>query len=162
TTFLTRSEARPSGSRAMELVDRYLLAIRPLLPSEQRDDIIAELTDNIHAQVEDKEKELGRSLDEAELEALLQDHGSPMTVARQYGGDDRSLAFGRQLIGPELFPIYWKVLRINVWLGLAVTSAVAVGLWVAGKPNILLGTATALIIQLPIQIGIVTLVFILI
>ena len=146
----------------MELLDRYLSDVRPLLPAEQRDDIIAELADNIRAQVEDKEAELGRPLDEAELEAVLRGHGSPLAVARHYRKDDRTLAFGRQWIGPELFPIYWKVLQINMWLGLAVTSAIFVGLWAAGKPNIPSGMATTLIIQLLIQFGIVTLVFMLI
>ena len=55
----------------MELLDRYLHAVKFWLPKAQQDDIIKELSDNILSQMEDKESELGRPLNEAEQSAIL-------------------------------------------------------------------------------------------
>ena len=55
----------------MELLDRYLQAVRFWLPKAQQQDIIAELSSDLHSQIEDRETELGRPLNEAELEAIL-------------------------------------------------------------------------------------------
>jgi len=43
----------------MELLDRYLQAVKRHLPWERQDDIIAELKANLESQLEDKESELG-------------------------------------------------------------------------------------------------------
>lgn len=118
----------------MELLDDYLKAIKPLLPSAQRDDIIKELSENLRSQMEDKEDELGRPLTEAEQESILNQHGHPLLVAGRYRQDSRHVSFGRQLIGPELFPFYAK----SVWVILGITfvafvAVMIVGL-VGGKP----------------------------
>ena len=46
----------------MELLDRYLEAVKKHLPWQRQDDIIAELRANLEAQLEDKEAGLGRPL----------------------------------------------------------------------------------------------------
>ena len=69
----------------MELVDRYLKSVRSCLPAAQRDDIISELSENLREQIEDREGELGRPLNESEVEALLKQHGHPLVVASRYG-----------------------------------------------------------------------------
>lgn len=104
----------------MTLVKRYLDAVRDHLPRDQQDDIINELSDNIQSRLEDEESVRGRPLAEDEQVAILRAIGHPLAVAARYRGDDRSVNFGRQLIGPELFPAYLKVLGINF----AVTSIV--------------------------------------
>jgi hypothetical protein len=43
-----------------------------------------------------------------------------MAVAARYRGDERSLTFGHQLIGPELFPTYLKVLTVGFWVTMIV------------------------------------------
>src|SRR5450631_755920 len=88
----------------MELVDRYLQAVRFWLPKAQKQDIITELSEDISSQMEEKETELGRKLNDAEVEAILKQIGSPILVANRYLPQ-------RQLIGPLLFPIYRLVLR---------------------------------------------------
>src|SRR5579862_5173803 len=103
----------------MELLDRYLQAVEFWLPKRQRQDIIAELSEDLRSQIEDKESELGRKLTDAEVEEILNRCGSPMTVALRY----RPQQF---LIGPALFPIYRFVLgvlligcivpRILIWM----------------------------------------------
>ena len=51
----------------MELLDRYLNAVRFWLPAAQQDDIIAELGDDIRSQIEEREATLGRKLDDDDL-----------------------------------------------------------------------------------------------
>jgi hypothetical protein len=51
----------------MELIERYLQAVKFALPQEQREDIIKELRDNLLSQIEEKEAELGH-LDKCRLE----------------------------------------------------------------------------------------------
>jgi hypothetical protein len=89
----------------MELLDRYLQAVRFWLPKAQQRDIIAELSSDLHSQIEDKETELGRPLNAAELEVILRRCGSPILVASRYRPQT-------QLIGPALFPIYGFVLKV--------------------------------------------------
>jgi hypothetical protein len=98
----------------MELLDRYLHAVKTWLPKAQQDDIIKELSDDILSQMEDKESELGRPLSEAEQSAILKHHGHPMLAASRY--------WPRQhLIGPAVFPIYWFVLKITVAIAVGVS-----------------------------------------
>ena len=107
----------------MELLDRYLQAVGFWLPKSQRQDIIAELSEDLRSQIEEKEGELGRSLDGPELEHLLKQRGAPLLVAERYLPQ-------RHLIGPRLFPIYALVLRsavtyyllpwLLVWIGFLV------------------------------------------
>lgn len=116
----------------MELLDRYLQTIRSYLPDEEKDDIIQELSENLRSQMEDKEAELGRPLNEADVEAILKGHGQPLVVAGRYRQDKRSFAFGKQLIGPILFPFYTKVLSFN----LGITSLVLIFVFTALLPAV--------------------------
>jgi hypothetical protein len=109
----------------MELVDRYLQAVKFWLPRKQKDDIIAELSEDLRSQIEEKESELGRNLSDAEVEPILKRCGSPMAVAGRYLPQ-------RSLIGPALFPIYSVVIRslilyfllpwLLLWMGIAIFS----------------------------------------
>jgi len=89
----------------MELLDRYLQAVRFWLPRKQQDDIIAELGDDLRSQIEEREASLGRPLNEDELVALLKQAGHPLWVAGRYQKQ-------QALIGPVLFPLYSFVLKI--------------------------------------------------
>jgi hypothetical protein len=89
----------------MELLDRYLQAVRKHLPMRRQDDIIAELRANMESQIEDRESELGRPLTQGELDDFLRKMGQPMVVASRY-------QVQQYLIGPTLFPMYLYVLRI--------------------------------------------------
>jgi len=93
----------------MELLDRYLEAVKKHLPWTRQDDIIAELRANLEAQLEDKEAELGRPLTPVEAEDWLKQIGPPMQVAARYQPQ-------QYLIGPTLFPYYWYALRLaTLW-----------------------------------------------
>jgi hypothetical protein len=105
----------------MDLLDRYLQAVKFWLPRAQQDDIVAELSADIHSQIEEQETGLGRSLNEAEIASLLKQRGRPLLMATRYLPQE-------YLIGPVLFPVYRFVLKLVflcylapwllVWIGL--------------------------------------------
>ena len=89
----------------MELVERYLQAIGFWLPASQRQDILAELSEDIHAQLEEREAAIGHPLTKDEVEETLRQRGAPILVANRFLPQ-------RSLIGPLLFPIYLFVLKV--------------------------------------------------
>jgi hypothetical protein len=103
----------------MDLLDRYLQAVKKHLPWQRQDDIIAELKANLESQLEDKEGELGRPLTQGEAEDWLKQLGPPIQVAARYQPQ-------RYLIGPGVFPIYWYVLRLALTWASIIYSIVVV------------------------------------
>jgi len=99
----------------LELVDRYLQAVRFWLPKTSRQqDLVAEFGEDLRSQIEDKETELGRPLEQNEISEVLRRCGAPMMVASRLGPK-------RHLIGPTLFPIYLFVLKmVLLWILLPV------------------------------------------
>jgi hypothetical protein len=143
-------------------LDRYLRDVRVFLPADQADDIVNELSENLRAQFEDREMELGRPLTEAEQEAILADHGKPLVVAARYRTDEQSFAFGRTLIGPALFPAYTQVLTIVFSVTFFV---VLIGAIVAGAGESLAWQPFAealprLALAAVIQFGVITAIFV--
>jgi len=112
--------SKTSTQRTEELLDRYLQAVRFWLPKAQQEDISAELAEDLHSQIEEKEGELGRSLDEEEMSAILKRCRSPIVVASRYRPQT-------QLIGPVLFPIYEFVLKVTLLWVLIPLFVVIVG-----------------------------------
>jgi hypothetical protein len=102
----------------MELLDRYLQAVRKYLPLRRQDDIIAELRANMESQIEDRESELGRSLTQGEFDDFLRKMGHPMVVASRYQPQ-------QYLIGPTVFPMYLYVLRLALLWAFIVCMIVA-------------------------------------
>lgn len=100
----------------MQLIERYIQAVKFWLPRTQQDDIAAELHANILSQAEDKEAELGHPLQEEDEVAILKQLGPPPLVAASYRPDQGTVAFGRQWIGPLVYPFY----RVAVKTTLAV------------------------------------------
>ncbi len=147
----------------MELIERYLQAVKFWLPKQQKHDMIAEISEDIHSQMEEREIELGRKLNEAEVEAMLKQRGRPMLVANRYLPREH-------LIGPVLFPIYRFVLKtvmlcyllpwVLVWIGLMVFDPV----YRAGHTGhswlaTLLSMWSSLWFTAFVAIGVVTIVF---
>lgn len=139
----------------MNLIDRYLRAVRDHLPRGEQDDIIDELADSIVSRMEDEAATRGRPLDEEEQVALLRSMGHPMSVAARYRGDDRSVTFGRRLIGPELFPSYLKVLVANFAVTVIVLAIIVIAS--GGTPWSGLG---GIVVPFAIQFLIVTAIFV--
>ena len=110
----------------MELIERYLQAVKFALPQEQREDIIKELRDNLLSQIEEKEANLGHPLSEDEQVELLKKLGSPMRLASRYRKQ-------QYMIGATMFPIYWKVLKASLGLAFLVLVAASIATAAAGK-----------------------------
>ena len=89
----------------MPMLERYLHAIEFWLPNDQRQDILAEISEDLNSQIEDQQSALGRKLTDTELEALLKRRGRPVLVANRYRPQ-------QSLIGPVWFPAYIFVLKI--------------------------------------------------
>ncbi len=98
----------------MDLVERYLKAVAAQLPKETREDIVAELRDDIMGRIEDLEARLGRTPSDDEVEALLREVGHPLSVAARYRSGPQAL------MGPELYP--WWMFGVKV--GLTVMACV--------------------------------------
>jgi hypothetical protein len=100
-----------SSRNPLELVDRYLQAVRFWLPKTARqEDLLAELGEDLRSQIEEKESELGHALGKDEISEILKKCGAPMLVAGRLGPK-------RHLIGPGLYPIYEFVLKmVLLWI----------------------------------------------
>jgi hypothetical protein len=105
----------------MDLLERYLQAVGEYLPARTRADTLAELRENLLAEMECREEEMGRSLTQGEVADVLEKHGRPVLVAARYLPQ-------HHLIGPAWFPIYWFTLKRSfpfVVLVYVVTNVVA-------------------------------------
>ncbi len=117
------------------LLERYLTAIKFWLPKAQRDDIAAELGANLHEELDDRAAAAGRPLTDEEIAGILKEHGSPALVASRYQHENPRVTFGRQIIGPLLFPFYWIALKATLAL-LLIPAIVPALVWNANfNPN---------------------------
>src|SRR5262245_42275078 len=88
----------------VDLVDRYLQAVKMWLPAREREDISAELGEDIRSEVDEMERERGRKLSAEELEGVLRRRGRPIVAAGRFRTQG-------SLIGPTFFPLYLLALR---------------------------------------------------
>jgi len=110
----------------MELLDRYLQAVKKHLPWQRQDDIIAELKANLEAQLEDKEAALGGH-SPTTRQWLAEAIGSPVQMAAPYQAQ-------QYLIGPAIFPTYRYVLQLAcTWA--VVINVVVIGVKLAFEEN---------------------------
>jgi hypothetical protein len=139
----------------MDLIDRYLSAIRRNLPVRNADDIVEELRDALASRIEDREAGLGRPMDEAEVQGLIKDFGHPLVVAARFRR--------RQwLIGPDVYPFYLSVARIVLLAIAGVQLAIALVQFLFGDHDplqLLLQTIGGLSVSLLVSLAIVTLIF---
>ena len=87
----------------MEMLNAYLQELRKHLPLKNREDIIEEIRSALMDMIE--ERQTGSDPDEATVRAVLMDYGPPRMVAQQY-------ASHQSLIGPQIYPLYFQVLKI--------------------------------------------------
>ncbi len=99
----------------MDLIDRYIAAVRRQLPQDKQDDIAQELSDSLRSEAEEREQRAGRALNDEEQAALLKPHGHPWLMASRYLPQ-------QHLIGPALYPYYRQTLTMVVfWVVLPLT-----------------------------------------
>jgi hypothetical protein len=139
----------------MDLIDRYLHAVRRNLPAARADDIVAELRDDLMTRQEGREHTLGRPLTRDETATLLKDFGHPLMIASHYRDH-------QYLIGPETFPFYLATMRVVLLIAGAVVLAVSIAKALLGSMDPIQAFADAaagLWSALFITVAIVTIVF---
>jgi hypothetical protein len=124
----------------MEILERYLQAVRKYLPAKRQDDILAELRANLESQLEDREAELGRPLTDLEAAEWLKQIGPPTQMAARY-------QTAQYLIGPGVFPVYKYILRLALTWAFVVFGIVSVIQIVGQTPTT--GAVGAALLRLP-------------
>jgi hypothetical protein len=120
----------------MDMLEDYLRAVSRLLPKGKREDIIAELRDEILTRIESRESELDRKLTPDETEAVLRDIGHPIVVAARYRDEPQ------YSVGPALYPFWSFAVRLAVILEVVISAIVFFGRIVGGaNPAQAFGTA---------------------
>ena len=139
----------------MELLDRYLNFIRMLLPRGKRQDIIEELSGDLRAQIADREAELGRPLEESEIEAVLKQCGHPLLVAARYQSE-------QQLIGQPFYALYIFALKMVQWVlfPLALLAGALVAAFRGHPLDALIGSVGDAIASAFYMVGVITVAFI--
>ena len=105
----------------MDMLEDYLRAVSRLLPRAKREDIVAELRDEILTRIEIKESELGRTLTPDETEQLLREFGHPIVVAARYRDEPQ------YSVGPALYPYWIFAVRMAVILEIVISALVFFG-----------------------------------
>ena len=90
----------------MNLIDKYITEIGKHLPRKQRTDIEAEIRSTLEDMLDERKQGDGPA-DEATVLQLLKEYGAPREVAATYQTHQH-----QYLIGPRLFPIFERVVRI--------------------------------------------------
>ncbi|MEI8199241.1 MAG: hypothetical protein WCG21_04190 [Eubacteriales bacterium] len=91
---------------AKEQINRYVYQVSRFLSGKNKEDIEKEIRSLIDDMLETKCQ--GREPDKADIEAVFAELGKPSALAAKYNDSKR------YLIGPDLFPVYWSVLRIVI------------------------------------------------
>jgi len=100
------------------MLEDYLRAVSRLLPKAKRDDIVAELRDEILTRIEARESELGRPLTADETQQLLRDFGHPIVVAARYRDEPQ------YAVGPAFYPYWVFAVRLIVLVQICVSIIV--------------------------------------
>jgi len=108
------------------MLEDYLRAVSRLLPRAKRDDIVAELRDEILTRVEAREHELGRPLTGDETQQLLRDVGHPIVVAARYREGPQ------YAVGPAFYPYWIFAVRLVVLIEVCVSVIVFLARIVSG------------------------------
>src|SRR6185503_10536293 len=90
----------------MNLIDRYIGEVGKHLPRKNRADIEAEIRSTLEDMLDERKQGHGPA-DEATVLQLLKEYGAPREVAATYQTHQH-----QYLIGPRLFPIFERVVRI--------------------------------------------------
>jgi hypothetical protein len=88
----------------MELVERYIQAVQRYLPQAMQPELAREISAHLYDALDAQAMQLGRALNEADIEQVLQQFGHPRQVALQY-------APPKPLVSSEWMPLYWQSLK---------------------------------------------------
>ena len=86
-------------------IDRYIAEVERHLSIKNSKDILDELRSTLSDALDDRASKDGRPADESMVLELLSEYGDPRKVAASYSQPNF-------LIGPDLLPTFWKVVKI--------------------------------------------------
>ncbi len=119
----------------MALLQDYLRAVRLYLPRDvDQQDLLTELSEHLQIKLDEREEALGRALTLDEETAVLWGYGHPVAVAARYGRINAGLSFGRELIGPEVFVLYRRILMVQFSMTLIIVTLVSIFGEPSGNP----------------------------
>jgi hypothetical protein len=124
------------------------------LPEKQRTDVQLELRSALQDSLDERALDADREADQAKIVELLKEFGKPSHVAEGYGARNF-------LIGPELQPFYWGVLRISAF-GVSIAFLVQLVIAAVNQTNFgaaLGSTIGGLVNSLLVSFAIVTIIF---
>jgi len=134
----------------MDLLDRYLQAVKWWLPAEQKEDIVTELREDLRSQIDERGTELGREPNDSEISEILKRCGRPILVAGRYLPQ-------HYLIGPTVYPIYLAVVKTAAIICLVSGTVVGIARLVLfrGHPAATPGETLAMTVGAFWQFGVV-------
>lgn len=97
----------------MNLIERYLHAVKRELPPSTREETVRELRGLLHDHLEEQSHQRGRTLNDGDVAAFLQNYGHPTQVAAGYWTR-------RTLVDESVYPLYKQVLPLVLAVYLAV------------------------------------------
>lgn len=139
----------------MELLNRYLQAVKWWLPRDGQADILRELSEDLHSQIEAKKAELDRNLTDSEIAELLKRHGNPFLVASRFRTD-------HEWIGAPWLQLYQFILKIVLlWVLIPILAIVYVPTIAAARnpASALLSASAHIWLAIVYAVGMVTLGF---
>lgn len=120
----------------MDLVERYIAAVKRELPASKREDIGRELAANLMDKVEALEAEHGE-LGQDQVSELLLNMGHPRSVAREFCPP-------MPLVSASLMPIYLNTLYMVLGVLLVISSLEVATRWLSGTEMTLVSYLKAL------------------
>ncbi|GAA4600356.1 hypothetical protein BJY16_003482 [Actinoplanes octamycinicus] len=111
-----------------DFVDRYVFTALRRIPEQQRADIDRELRASIEDAVEAR-MDAGQSR-EAAVESALTELGDPDRLADRYAGRPG------YLIGPDLFPLWRRFLKMLLWTVLPIVLGIGIAVQLFEDPDI--------------------------
>ena len=112
----------------MSLIERYIYAVIKNMPEDQRDDVADELRGLIEDSLDDK-----GSRSKKHVREVLIAMGDPKTLAYRYKGTNQ------YLIGPDLFYLYVRALKIALATGLPIGAIASLIAHITQQPESIMG-----------------------
>lgn len=109
----------------MDLVERYIAAVKRELPTRSREDIGRELEANIMDKIDALEEQHG-PLNQQQVNDLLLEMGHPRTVAREFYPP-------KPLVSVQLMPIYLNTLYMVLGILFVISSLEVATRWLSGS-----------------------------
>ena len=116
----------------MDIIDSYVTEVAQYLPADQREEIAGDLYAALEEEVEAEAEQAGREATEDDEYTVVGRFGHPYKAAARYLPQ-------RYLIGPALYPAFFRTLKI-VWV-VALTTLVLIAVFI---PVAAMGEQTSL------------------